>query len=114
MEPDPMRLLWAFSLFDWQPVFGVLFCVFLIEAPQQTVIAVLEHYGLNSCAFIAHKAWTAHAAQYFSQLSELVARNKDKHEINERTLEKFGFLWLSNMCKNLRRCAERRQMKSVV
>jgi len=106
VEPDPMRLLWAFSLFDWQPVFGVPSCVFLIEAPQQTVIAVLEHYGLNSCAFIAHKAWTAHAAQYFSQLSELVARNKDKHEINERTLEKFGFLWLSNMCKNLRRCTE--------
>ena len=106
VEPDPMRLLWAFSLFDWQPVFGVPSCVFLIEAPQQTVIAVLEHYGLNSCAFIALKAWTAHAAQYFSQLSELVARNKDKHEINERTLEKFGFLWLSNMCKNLCRCAE--------
>ncbi len=106
VEPDPMRLLWAFSLFDWRPVFGVPSCVFLIEAPQQTVIAVLEHYGLNSCAFIALKAWTAHAAQYFSQLSELVARNKDKHEINERTLEKFGFLWLSNMCKNLCRCAE--------
>ena len=106
VEPDPMRLLWAFSLFDWRPVFGVPSCVFLIEAPQQTVIAVLEHYGLNSCAFIAHKAWTAHAGQYFSQLSELVARNKNKHEINERTLEKFGFLWLSNMCKNLRRCAE--------
>ena len=106
VEPDPMRLLWAFSLFDWRPVFGVPSCVFLIEAPQQTVIAVLEHYGLDSCAFIAHKAWTAHAAQYFSQLSELVARNKDKHRINERTLEKFGFLWLSNMCKNLRRCTE--------
>ncbi|MGI5174565.1 motility associated factor glycosyltransferase family protein [Treponema sp. OMZ 840] len=102
IEPNPIRLLWSFSLFDWHTVFEVPSCVFLLNAGHQSVIAVLEHFGLQDCGFIIHKAWISHAQQYFSEIRELIERNKDKQLINERTLEKFGSLWLSNICKNLR------------
>ncbi|WP_428769380.1 6-hydroxymethylpterin diphosphokinase MptE-like protein [Treponema sp. HNW] len=110
IEPDPLRLLQAFSFFDWESVFKVRSCVFLLQADIQTVIAVLEHYGLRESALISAKAWTAHAQEYFSALGTLIARNRDKQDINERTLEKFGPLWLSNMCKNL---AESVKLKSI-
>lgn len=103
IEPDPLRLLQAFSVFDWEAVFKVPSCVFLVGADTQAVISVLEHYGLRDAAVIAPKACTAHAETYFSALASLIARNKDKQDINEKTLQKFGTLWLSNMCKNLAR-----------
>lgn len=110
IEPDPIRLLQAFSFFDWKNVFKVRSCVFLLQADIQTVIAVLEHYGLREAALISTKACTAHAQEYFSALETLIVRNRDKQDINERTLEKFGFLWLSNMCKNL---AQSIKLKSI-
>lgn len=101
IEPDFRYLLWAFSLIDWQPVFALPSCIFLLEAPQQSVIVVLEQFGLKTCTFITQKNYMEHAIPYFSALQELIARNKDKQGINERTLERFSTLWLSNMCKNL-------------
>ena len=100
IEPQPLRLLQVFCVFDWESVFKVPSCVFLLGADTQTVISVLEHYGLRDAAVIAPKACSAHAEEYFSAIASLIARNKDKQDINEKTLQKFGTLWLSNMCKN--------------
>jgi len=101
IEPDPLCLLHAFSLFDWTRILQVPSCIFLLQADLQTVLAVLEHYGLQSAAIIAPKAATERSRDYFSALQELIIRNKNKQYINERTSEKFGALWISNICKNL-------------
>ncbi len=101
IETDPYRILLSFSLLDWEDVFTHSSLVFLIEAPQQTVITILEHYGLNECFFIAQKSIMQHNIQYFTNIQTLISRNLDKQKINMRTLEKFSTLWLSNMCKNL-------------
>lgn len=105
-EPNPQYILWAFSLLDWEPVFKLASIVFLIDAPQQSVIAIIEHFGLNESIFITHRTIMQHAEKYFTDLQTLVERNKDKQSINQRTLEKFSILWLSNMCKNMRHIAK--------
>ncbi len=101
IEPDPFHILCAFSTLDWSAVFDCNSLIFLLEAPQQTVITILEKYGLKECFFIAQKAIMQHAEQYFANIQTLVERNLDKQAINLRTLERFSRLWLSNMCKNL-------------
>ncbi len=75
--------------------------IFLIEAPQQTVITILEQYGLKECFFVERKAIMQHESNYFATIQSLISRNIDKQAINMRTLERFSTLWLSNMCKNL-------------
>lgn len=40
-------------------------------------------------------------AGWFAELTELLARNTQKDEINKNTLKKFGTLWLKNLCKNM-------------
>lgn len=100
IEPDPIHILVSFSCVDWGDFFSHSSLVFLPEAPQQTIIAILERYGLNECYFVAQKAIMQHAENYFTDLQLLIERNKAKQSINMRTLEKFSTLWLSNMCKN--------------
>ncbi len=101
IEPDPYHILCAFSTLDWSAVFECNSLIFLLEAPQQTVITILEKYGLKECFFITQKTIMQHAQQYFTNIQTLVERNLDKQAINLRTLERFSTLWLSNMCKNL-------------
>ncbi len=101
IEPNLQFVLLAFSTMDWTDVFAQESLVLLFEAPQQTVITILEHYGLNDCFFIAQNAIMQHALPYFTNLQTLIQRNKDKQAINMRTLERFSKLWLSNMCKNI-------------
>ncbi len=101
IEPDPYYILLAFSNLDWAAVFEHNSLVFLLEAPQQTVITILEQYGLKECFFINQKTVMLHAMQYFTNIQTLVSRNLDKQAINMRTLERFSKLWLSNICKNL-------------
>ncbi len=101
IEPSLDFLFLAFSTLDWQKVLSHESIVFLLQAPQETVIAVLEQYGLKEMYFVLNKPIMLHAEQYFCNLQKLIERNKRKESINTRTLEKFSTLWLSNMCKNL-------------
>ncbi len=106
IEPDPIHLLVSFSYIDWEDFFTHPSLVFLPEAPHQTIIAILEQYGLNECFFVSQKAIMQHAINYFTDLQTLIERNKAKQSINMKTLEKFSTLWLSNMCKNLRQIVQ--------
>ncbi len=100
IEPNPLYILLSFSCLDWEIVFEHQSLVFLLEAPQNTVITILEQYGLTDCFFLTQKAIMQHASEYFANIQTLISRNVDKQAINMRTLEKFSTLWLSNMCKN--------------
>ncbi len=101
IEPNPEYILFAFSILDWTSVLNHSSLVFLIEAPQQTVITVIEQYGLKECFFVVQKTIMQHAINYFANIQTLIERNKDKQAVNMKTLEKFSTLWLSNMCKNI-------------
>ncbi len=102
IEPDPLHILFSFMYIDWGMFFTYPSLVFLAEAPSQTVITILEHYGLKDCFFVTQKAIMQHSINYFTELQTLIERNKAKQNINTRTLEKFSTLWLSNMCKNFK------------
>lgn len=101
IEPDISWFLAALVHFDWTSVFEVQPLVFLIAAPQQTVISLLEKTGIAHCAFFQTKSQIAHNESYFNSLHLLIDRNRQKKEINDRTLEKFSTLWLRNMCRNI-------------
>ena len=101
VEPDVACLAAALWSLDFEPVFSLERCAVLVEASHQSVLGVLESFGLGSCHIIWNKAHTAHNQPYFDGLHTLVQRNLDKDDINSRTLEKFGRLWFRNSCRNL-------------
>lgn len=106
IECDPAWFLLALSAVDLSAVFEHQSLVLLIGAPHQTIISVLEKIGLQNCCFFKTKSHIAHNEQYFANLESLIERNRQKKEINDRTLEKFSSLWLKNMCRNIGAAAE--------
>ena len=101
IECNPEWFLLALSTIDFTAVFEHQSLVLLVGAPQQTIISVLEKIGLQNCCFFKTKSHIAHNEQYFINLENLIERNRQKKEINDRTLEKFSTLWLKNMCRNI-------------
>lgn len=101
VEPDVACLAAALWSLDFEPVFSLERCAVLVGASHQSVLGVLESFGLGNCHIIWNKAHTAHNQPYFDGLHTLVQRNLDKDDINSRTLEKFGRLWFRNSCRNL-------------
>ncbi|HPX25632.1 MAG TPA: DUF115 domain-containing protein [Treponemataceae bacterium] len=100
IEPDINRVLWAFQYIDFSPLFNHSSLICLFTAGLHECIGVLEQIGLHNCSFIQQQYFTMHAQHYFSGLLELIERNKQKKEINDNTLERFGKLWLKNSIKN--------------
>ncbi|MDY3755780.1 MAG: 6-hydroxymethylpterin diphosphokinase MptE-like protein [Treponema sp.] len=101
VEPDVACFAAALWSLDFEPVFALEKCALLVGASHQSVLGVLESFGLEKCHCIWNKAHTSHNQQYFDGLQTLIQRNRDKDAINNRTLEKFGQLWLRNSCRNL-------------
>ena len=101
VEPDVACFAAALWSLDFEPVFALEKCALLVGASHQSVLGVLESFGLEHCHFVWNKAHTSHNQQYFDGLHTLIQRNRDKDAINNRTLEKFGQLWLRNSCRNL-------------
>ena len=88
-------------------------CVLLIGASTHTVWSVIGKLGLDDRTFCQLKSQQAHDENYFLSLNELLERNRNKDEINERTLERFGTLWLKNMCRNLSNVKELEGINSL-
>ncbi|MBO5690402.1 MAG: motility associated factor glycosyltransferase family protein [Spirochaetaceae bacterium] len=101
VEPDVACFAAALWSLDFEPVFALEKCALLVGASHQSVLGVLESFGLEECHLIWNKAHTSHNQPYFDGLHTLVQRNLDKDAINNRTLAKFGQLWLRNSCRNL-------------
>ena len=101
VEPDVACFAAALWSLDFESVFALEKCALLVGASHQSVLGVLESFGLEHCHLIWNKAHTSHNQPYFDGLHTLVQRNLDKDAINNRTLTKFGRLWLRNSCRNL-------------
>ena len=101
VEPNPLFFMTVLETLDFSPVLMHMNCILLIGASAHTVWTVTEKLGIDECAFCNVKSQQTHDENYFLSLNELFERNRKKDEINERTLEKFGTLWLKNMCRNL-------------
>ena len=101
VEPDVACFAAALWSLDFESVFALEKCALLVGASHQSVLGVLESFGLEHCHLIWNKAHTSHNQQYFDGMHTLIQRNLDKDAINNRTLAKFGQLWLRNSCRNL-------------
>jgi hypothetical protein len=106
VEHTVAYLLEAFSVLDWSAVLLHKDIVFAIAADAETTAAILDRYGVSSCKLFSVPAQTAHDTPYYTELGEILARHKQKKEINTNTLEKFSHLWLHNSCCNLHYLAE--------
>ncbi len=106
VEPDAGCFAAALSCVDWSAVFAHSDCALCVSAAHQSVIALLERVGSDSCVFIKGKTGSEEAKRYFDGLDTLIARNRSKRAINTKTLEKFASLWRRNSCRNLPKLAE--------
>ncbi|MGL4982732.1 MAG: motility associated factor glycosyltransferase family protein [Treponemataceae bacterium] len=101
IEPSMDFFLAALAYFDFSSILNHAVCILFVNAPQPTVISILEKIGLQDCICFKEKNQMQHSEEYFMQLDNLITRNMQKKSINESTLEKFSGLWLNNTCKNL-------------
>ena len=106
VEPDSAHLFEAFTSLDWSAVLSHKEVIFAIEADAQTVASIINRYNIASCKVFSVTAQTTHAEEYYASVTELLARQKQKAQINTNTLEKFSHLWLHNSCCNLHYLAE--------
>ncbi|MBP5330176.1 MAG: motility associated factor glycosyltransferase family protein [Spirochaetaceae bacterium] len=113
IEPNPLFFMTVLETLDFTPVIMHKNCVLLIGASTHTVWSVIDKLGLDDCAFCQVKSQQTHDENYYSSLNELLERNRKKDEINERTLERFGTLWLKNMCRNLSNVKELEGINSL-
>jgi hypothetical protein len=108
IEPEIERVLWTLSYVDFSALFSHPKLICLFSAPPEDCISLLEHFGFENTAFIKNESYALHQKDFFSTLSLLIERNKQKKDINDSTLERFGKLWLKNTIKNIHHYAERR------
>lgn len=100
IEPNADFLLYAFTLVDWQAVFEVEKCVFLVNAPIDIACSLIEQSGFNQCYYFCQTSHIEHCKQYFTALHELIKRNKRKEDINFSTKSRFSLLWTKNSSLN--------------
>jgi len=102
IEPDPAHFFAALTLLDWTPIFSCHSCIIALGCPPETVIPLIEQEGSGHSAFFSVPSQTAHAQHFFDTVRLLVERNRQKDNINNATLKKFGRLWLRNSCINIK------------
>ena len=105
VEPDIDHFLAAMVFVDAEELFFHSSIIFACGASTEQVIALINQYGILNSEFFSSSAQTSHAQAYFSELSELVQRNRNKEKINNATLEKFRTLWFRNSRKNIQKTA---------
>lgn len=105
VEPDVNHFLAPMLLVDAEPLFQHKSIIFACGASSEQAITLINQYGTLNSVFFSSAAQTAHAAKYFSELSTLIQRNKEKEKINNATLEKFRTLWFRNSKRNIGKSA---------
>ena len=105
VEPDINHFLAAMLLVDTEQLFLHNSIIFACGASTEQVITLINQNGILNSTFFSLQAQTSHAQPYFSELSELIQRNKNKEKTNNATLEKFRALWFRNSRRNIRKTA---------
>lgn len=105
VEPDVNHFLAPMLLVDAEKLFLHSSIIFACGASSGQAITLVNQYGVLNSVFFSLPAQTSHAAQYFSEFSALVQRNKEKEKINNATLEKFRTLWFRNSKRNIGKSA---------
>lgn len=102
IESDPRYFFTALSCLDWSDIFSHAHVILAIATGIESVVSLIENTaGIKHTAISENPAQSQHSAEYFKALRTLISRNRQKHEINDSTLEKFSRLWLKNTCRNL-------------
>ena len=100
VEPDINHFLGSLYLLDWTLIFKNPNLILALSCtPEQTSI-LINQYGINDSVFFANPNHMAHAKPYFDVIQTLIERNRQKENINQATLKKFGPLWTRNCKKN--------------
>lgn len=100
VEPDINFISASFFACDLSKIINSNRCILCFECTIQAVLKIVENFSIENCLFIEQKQYTNHANHYFTDLSKLIERNKQKKQINNKTLKTFSSLWFSNMSHN--------------
>ncbi len=105
IEPDINHFLSAMLFVDAEELFLHNSIIFACGASTEQTITLINQFGILNSVFFSSTAQISHAQPYFSELSELIQRNRNKEKINNATLEKFRALWFRNSRRNIYKTA---------
>lgn len=107
IEPDIYLFLLFLAARPLDALFSHGNLAFLVGTTAGEACKFLDRLGYQDLPVYDNPAITGANKLWFAEFSQLRKRNREKREINANTLRRFGGLWLSNMCKNLREMRSR-------
>ncbi|MCR5698965.1 MAG: DUF115 domain-containing protein, partial [Treponemataceae bacterium] len=100
IESDLPFAFLPFLTTDLTDLFSHKRLVLLFGLSFEEIIGFFESQRIEKYNLIKNPTQIMHNQLYFTQLEELLERNKEKIKINQNTLKKFGKLWCRNLFKN--------------
>lgn len=101
IEPDIDYFLASLLFLNFENVFACKNLIIALSSTPEQTLTLINQFSVEKCTFFSVSAQQIHNKPYFSTLSELIERNRQKEQINTATLKKFGKLWNSNCSKNI-------------
>ena len=103
VECEPAHFFASLALLDWESVFKIEKIVLAIGSSVEETVKLIRQNPILQTTFISVSSHQSHAKNFFSELQELIHRNKKREEINAATTKKFGSLWNRNCLRNAER-----------
>lgn len=101
VEPEPAFLAAAFAARPLDRLFAHRNLMIICGTEPLSIPPILERTGLDDIRIYAQPSITFVHAEWFEQLERAFGRSREKKQINQNTLKRFGDLWLRNMSRNL-------------
>lgn len=102
IEPDLSFFKTALSARNLQTLLTHKNIHFLLRAEPEQVAAILEKYPLSCVHIIKLRSMFNKNDEYYARVDYVIEYFLKKREINKNTLQRFGKLWLKNMCANMK------------
>jgi hypothetical protein len=101
VEPDPALFLAALAARDLRPLLSSPRCRWHVGAPAEGIPSLLETLPLEKPAFLRLRPEIEKDPDAFRSAEEIARSFLLRREINVNTLNRFGRLWVRNLCRNI-------------
>jgi len=102
IEPDLTFFKTTLSTRNMQTLLTHENIIFLLGTEPEQIAAVLEKYSLSCVHIIKLRSVFQKDAEYYARIDYVIEYFLKKREINKNTLQRFGKLWLKNLCLNIK------------
>ncbi len=106
IEPDISMFVKALWARDMTKIAASPRISYFVGTEPEQVAMVLENHSLSHVHIVKLRAMFEKDKEYYQHMDHTIEYFLKKREINKNTLQRFGKLWIRNLCANIRKIAE--------